>query len=91
MSRDGSISWTTPFPEERDVRLEFKWKAGSPAHMGSLTYPGDPGDPPEIESLEAFDCKSGEPVKLTDEQSEKAEGFIFSTFDFDDFDDDYER
>lgn len=21
---------------------------GSPAHMGSLTYPGDPGDPPEF-------------------------------------------
>jgi hypothetical protein len=26
---------------------------GSPAHMGSLSYPGDPGDPPEweIESI----------------------------------------
>lgn len=24
---------------------------GTPAHMGSLSYPGDPGDPPEFEIL----------------------------------------
>lgn len=29
---------------------------GSPAHMGSLSYPGDPGDPPEweINSIELY-------------------------------------
>ena len=29
--------------------VDFKWGAGSPAHMGSLSYPGHSADPPEIE------------------------------------------
>ena len=29
--------------------VEFKCQGGSPAHMGSLSYPGHPSDPPEIE------------------------------------------
>jgi hypothetical protein len=31
------------------LSVDFKWRAGSPAHMGSLSYPGHPADPPEIE------------------------------------------
>lgn len=29
--------------------IDFSYRAGSPAHMGSLSYPGHPADPPEIE------------------------------------------
>lgn len=32
-----------------DYDVDFEVTSyGSPAHMGSLSYPGDPGDPPEI-------------------------------------------
>jgi hypothetical protein len=40
------------FPFVADVEFSVT-SHGSPAHMGSLSYPGDPGDPPEfdIESI----------------------------------------
>jgi len=31
------------------LSVDFSYGAGSPAHMGSLTYPGHPADPPEVE------------------------------------------
>ena len=31
------------------LSVDFKWRAGSPAHMGSLSYPGHPAEPPEVE------------------------------------------
>jgi hypothetical protein len=31
------------------LSVAFKWSAGSPAHMGSLSYAGHPADPPELE------------------------------------------
>jgi len=31
------------------LSVDFKWRAGAPAHMGSLSYPGHPADPPEME------------------------------------------
>jgi len=31
------------------VSVDFKYRSGSPAHMGSLSYAGHPADPPEIE------------------------------------------
>jgi hypothetical protein len=35
---------------EYELEIEFTITSrGSPPHMGSLSYPGDPGDPPEIE------------------------------------------
>ncbi len=29
--------------------VDFKYRAGAAAHLGSLSYPGHPADPPEIE------------------------------------------
>ena len=31
------------------LSVDFKWRSGTPAHMGSLSYPGHPAEPPEIE------------------------------------------
>lgn len=37
-----------------DLSIDFSYRRGSPAHMGSLTYPGDPGEPPEVEIEKVF-------------------------------------
>ena len=34
---------------EVTLSVDFKYRAGSPAHMGRLSYAGHPADPPEIE------------------------------------------
>lgn len=34
---------------EITLNVGFSYRAGSPAHMGSLYYPGHPADPPEVE------------------------------------------
>lgn len=34
---------------EITLSVEFQWRAGVPAHMGSLSYPGHPAEPPELE------------------------------------------
>jgi hypothetical protein len=39
---------------------------GSPAHLGSLSYPGDPGDPPEFEILSITLRRDIPPVKEDD-------------------------
>lgn len=31
------------------LTIDFQYRPGSPAHMGSLSYPGHPADPPEVE------------------------------------------
>lgn len=36
------------------LSVDFEYRPGSPAHMGSLTFPGDPGDPPEVEIERIF-------------------------------------
>lgn len=40
--------------DEVILSVDFKWQAGSPAHMGSLSYPGHPADPPELEIQTIF-------------------------------------
>ena len=50
------------------LSVDFKWRSGSPAHMGSLSYPGHPADPPEIEietifwPIERFDKATGKHI-----------------------------
>jgi hypothetical protein len=34
---------------EITLLVDFKWRSGSPAHMGSWSYPGHPAEPPELE------------------------------------------
>lgn len=49
-------------PELIEYLVSFEITSfGSPPHMGSLSYPGDPGDPPEWEILSIQDS-SGEEV-----------------------------
>ena len=46
------------------LSVDFKWRAGAPAHMGSLSYPGHPADPPELEVETVFwPVERWDPVK----------------------------
>lgn len=57
---------------------------GSPAHMGSLTYPGDPGDPPEweVESIESQGRLINPNVPANAELMERIDADIAEKFDF---------
>lgn len=40
--------------DETEVTLEYTFLAGCPAHMGSMSYPGHPAEPAEVEIQKAF-------------------------------------
>lgn len=46
-----NIEWTIERGEvdSFEVYVDYTYRRGSPAHYGSLTYPGHPADPPEVE------------------------------------------
>jgi hypothetical protein len=43
------LSFGKEASEEIILSVDFSYKAGSPANYGSLTYPGHPAEPPEVE------------------------------------------
>ena len=56
--------------EEIEVNVDYTITSrGSPPHMGSLAYPGDPGDPVEWE-IESVECE-GYSLNLSDEELER--------------------
>jgi hypothetical protein len=61
-----------------DVCVDYTYRSGSPAHYGSLTYPGHPEEPGEVE-IEHVWRKSDEHLpdapefELTDAEREKLE------------------
>jgi hypothetical protein len=72
--------------DETPVTVEFTYSGGCPAHYGSLSYPGHPAEPPEIEIVKAFN-DSGD-VKLTDAEDERMTLWLMENFedDGDDYD-----
>ncbi|TQI72948.1 hypothetical protein FHT98_0668 [Bosea sp. AK1] len=55
--------------DESPVTIEYTASGGCSAHMGSMTYAGHPGEPPEIEIVKAFN-EAG-PVTLTQAEDER--------------------
>ncbi len=55
--------------DEMEVTVEYTWSPGCPAHYGSMTYPGHPAEPPEVEIVKVVSA-SGE-IKWTDAEDEK--------------------
>lgn len=51
-----NTSWTIEREREPafDVCIQYTYRAGSPAHYGSASYPGHPAEPPEIEIVKAW-------------------------------------
>lgn len=43
------ISFGEEISEEIIITIDFKYRSGSPAHMGGLNYPGHPEEPAEVE------------------------------------------
>lgn len=60
--------------DETEVTVEYTYSGGSPAHYGSLTYPGHPAEPPEIEIVRAY-TKDGD-VTLTPAEDERFTNWI---------------
>lgn len=64
-----------------DVCVDYTYRGGSPAHYGSLTYPGHPEEPGEVE-IESVWRKSDEHLsnapefELTDDELERIERWI---------------
>lgn len=82
---------------ETEVTVDFNVTSwGSPAHMGSLTYAGDPGDPMEVE-IDACTLASDSQTKvvLTDAERERFEMAFLEDPPEDDggdpYDDDWDR
>ena len=48
------VSLSNEASGEVQISVDFGYVAGSPAHMGSLTYAGHPADPPEIDIQEIY-------------------------------------
>lgn len=78
------------------LSIDFSWRAGSPAHMGSLSYPGHPADPPEMEietifwPIERWDAEQKAAVKdhiempysgLPTTAAEAIEAYIIENYD----------
>lgn len=70
-----TLKVTIEYPEDDDkpdddYEIEFEITShGSPAHMGSLTYAGDPGDPAEYEIETVY--LRGEIVQVSDDLMQK--------------------
>ncbi len=91
-----NTEWTIERGEEAfDICIDFEYKSGSPAHYGSLTYPGHPEEPGEVEITSVW-RKSDEHLtdapefKLTDDEQEKIELYILENppepdYDYDDY------
>ena len=83
MAGTHNIEWTIERGEDEPfvVCVDYTFKGGAPAHYGSLSYPGHPADPDEIE-IEAVWRKTDESnpnapaFQLTDEEREKIEAHI---------------
>lgn len=58
------IEWTLDLGSagEVDVLIEYNWSGGHPGTPPSLSYPGDPPEPPEIEFTKITMLNSGEVV-----------------------------
>lgn len=77
---------------EYEYTVEFEVTSwGSPAHMGSLNYPGHPAEPPEIEIERIFktNIESSAKVKLTDDELDEildwAAEQVLDHFDFSEY------
>lgn len=68
-----------------EVEVEFTLKGGHPGTAPSLSYPGDPPEPPELEIQGASIVETGVPTDLTPEEEAATEADIFSRLgDFED-------
>lgn len=78
-----NTEWTMERGEDDafDVCIDYTYRGGSPAHYGSLTYPGHPEEPGEVEIVSVW-RKSDEHLSdapeliLTDAEREKIEMWI---------------
>ena len=83
MATTHHIEWTIERGEDDafDIWVEYTFTAGAPAHYGSLSYPGHPAEPAEVEIVGAWrdPASPTDPVpdfNLTDEEREKIEVWI---------------
>lgn len=74
-------------PDDAQVEVEFEYNPGSAPTIGGPPESCDPGEPPEIESVEA--SLDGATLKLTDEQDSAVTEWLYAHHEFDDdgFDD----
>lgn len=80
MAETHYMEWTVDRGEDSiDICVDYKYaRVGCPAHYGSLTYPGHPAEPDEVEITDVW-LKSDEDdphaprFKLTDDEYEKIE------------------
>lgn len=91
-----NAEWTIERGEESfDLCIDYTYRGGSPAHYGSLTYPGHPAEPGEVEIVSVW-LKSDEDTwpapnfSLTDEEAEKVELWLLENPPEPDYPEDYE-
>jgi hypothetical protein len=91
-----NMYWTVERGEESiDVCIDYTYSAGAPAHFGSLTYPGHPADPDEVEIQSVWrasdeNLPDAPEFELTDEEREKIEQWICENPPEPDYPDDYD-
>ena len=63
--RNSDIEWTLDLDGdvgEVDVLINYNWSPGDPGMLPSLSYPGDPPEPPEVEFVSITLLNSDETV-----------------------------
>lgn len=96
MGRTYNTEWTIERGEEDafDVCVDYTYHAGRPAHYGSLSYPGHPADPDEVEIVSVWrKADENDPnapeFPLTDAEMERIELWILENPPEPDYGDDY--
>lgn len=85
--------WTIERGEDEiEICVDYEYRGGSPAHYGSLTYPGHPAEPGEVEITSVWrkadeDLADAPEFELTDEEREKIELWILENPPEQEFDD----
>lgn len=76
-------------PDDTELEVEYTYTPGSPAVVGGPPECCDPGEGPEIESI---DCTlDGQPFKPSDEQDSAICEWLYANAEFDADDGDYEE
>ena len=90
------LEWTIERGEEAtEICVDYEYHAvGCSAHYGSLTYPGHPAEPDEVEIVNVWrksdeDMPKAPAFELTDEEYEKIENWILQNPPEPDYSGDY--
>lgn len=74
-------------PEDAEVEVEFTYDPGSAPTVGGPPESCDPGDPPELETMECY--VAGVLLKPNDEQDSAISEWLYEHAEFDADDGDY--